>query len=50
MGWIIRKEADSECQSLFSLEAGKGEAAEEYTGVNLNMSHHRCIVRRGGSV
>ncbi len=43
------KRADSGCQFLFSLEAGKEEAAEEYTDVNLNMSQHRCIVRRGGS-
>lgn len=47
---MIRKEADTGCQSLFLLEAGKEEVAEEYTGVNLNMSHHRSIVRRGGSV
>ena len=45
MNGLDNKEGtDSGCQSLFSLEAGKEEAAEEYTGVNLNMSQHRCIV------
>ncbi|WP_228469192.1 hypothetical protein [Paenibacillus sp. JNUCC31] len=43
MNGIDHKRADSGCQSLFSLEAGKEETAEEYTDMNLNMSHQDVL-------
>ncbi len=47
---IMKREGLTESASFLHKKAGKKDKAEEYTGVSVNKSQHRCNVKKGGSI